>query len=72
MTETYGQVPEPQPHIYAIVDGSGALGTQSSSGRWAFRTPQPAHSRAHLDRQTAPGLQVGRAKVARYKFDGWA
>lgn len=71
MTGSYREVPEPQPHIYAIVDGSGALGTRSSSGRWAFRTPQPAHSRAHLDRQAAPGL-VGRAKVARYKFDGWA
>lgn len=72
VTRAHGEVPEPQEHIYAVVNGNGLLETQSASGRWAFRTLQPAHLRAHHDRQAAVGAQISRAKVARYKFDGWA
>lgn len=62
-------IPEPQPHIYALVDKDGALNTEAPSRRWAYRTLNPAAQRAHHDRQTSIHHK---AKVARYKFDGWA
>lgn len=65
-------IPEPQGHIYALVNGRGELATEAASGRWAFRTPQPAHQRAHHDRQVMYGNRMGQSRVARYKFDGWA
>ena len=65
-------ISEPQEHLYAVVDGDGQLATQASSGRWAFRTLNPAAERAHQDRQTGTTYRPARARVARYKFDGWA
>lgn len=62
-------IPQPQPHIYALVDGQGELNTEAPSRRWAYRTLNPAAQRAHHDRMTGLGR---RARVARYKFDGWA
>ncbi|KAA0916450.1 hypothetical protein [Dietzia sp. ANT_WB102] len=62
---------DPQEHIFAIVDANGDLNTQSASGRWAFRTLNPAAERAHRDRNVDI-FRPQHVRVARYKFDGWA
>lgn len=61
-------IPEPQDEIFCVVNGDGELHTYASSGRWAFKTLYHATRRAVQDRD------YGRrqARVARYKFDGWA
>ena len=60
----------PQDAIYAVVDHAGELTTGSASKRWAFKEPQSAKTRAMLDFHDNP-RQVRKARVARYKFDGW-
>lgn len=69
------QMPDPQEHIYAVVheiNGTSVPTTEASSGRWAFKTLDPAAQRAHYDRQTGDIFRPRIVRVARYKFDGWA
>ena len=68
-------MPEPQEHIYAViheVKGVGVPTTEASSGRWAFKSLNPAAQRAHYDRQGGNPFRPPKVRVARYKFDGWA
>ena len=60
----------PQAEIFAVVDHAGELTTGSASKRWAFKEPQSAKTRALLDFHDNP-RQVRKARVARYRFDGW-
>lgn len=67
-------MPDPQDTIYAVVHDEGGQAvcrTDAPSGRWAFKTLDPAAQRAHYDRQADP-LHPRRVRVARYRFDGWA
>lgn len=61
---------EPQDEIYAVVGPQGELTTQSASKRWAFRSLYAARNRVSQDMLNGHDLRA--ARVARYKFDGWA
>ena len=61
---------EPQSEIFAVVDERGDLTTGSASKRWAFKEPQSAKTRALLDFHDNPRA-IRKARVARYRFDGW-
>ena len=65
-------IPEPQLFAYCVVDSSGDLNTRASSGRWAFRTLTHAILRRDSDREAYGFYDPTSARVARYKFDGWA
>lgn len=66
---------DPQEVIYAVVHqvkGESIPMTEAESGRWAFKTLNPAAQRAHYDRQGGDPFRPRNVRVARYKFDGWA
>lgn len=65
-------IPEPQKHLYAVVNYAGELATKASSGRWAFKTLHHAISRRDSDRMFLGSYDASNARVAVYEFVGWA
>lgn len=65
-------IPKPQKDIYCVVNSGGELRTRAASGRWSFRTLEPALLRRDADREYWGRPDASEARVARYVFDGWA
>lgn len=65
---------QPQDTIYAVVHEEGGEWvprTDAPSGRWAFKSLNPAAERAHRDRHNATGFKAKNVRLAKYRFDGW-